>query len=164
MRAFILAALAVLFVACDSGEPAPPRYGEFEAEMTGDLPRSLSGTAGFARFFAGPGEDRTLTVTMIDESVLFRSIGFSDEEGVLNREGTYDLSTGRPLRLFYQDGIESDAGSYSSTSGTLRITRYNDDRITGSFSADLAPAFGGDEDAEVSVSGTFDAVPIPFPF
>ena len=164
MRALPLVALAVLLAACDSGEPDPPRFGQFEAEMTGDLTRSLSGTAGFGRLFAGPGEDRTLTVTMLDRSVLLRSIGFSDDGGVLDREGTYDLGRDGPLGLLYQDGVESDAGTYVSTSGTLRITRFEDDRITGAFSADLASGFGGDGGSQVSVSGTFDAVPIRVPF
>ncbi|MDT0632826.1 hypothetical protein RQM47_00445 [Rubrivirga sp. S365] len=164
MRALSLVAAALLLAACDSGGPDAPGSGRFEAEISGGLSRSLEGTAGLLSVFDGPGEEPILSVTMLDQSVLIRSISLSDEEGVLDGEGTYGLGGGGPLQLLYQDGLGADGGSYVSASGTLRVTRYGDDRIAGTFTAELAPAFGRDEGAAASLSGTFDAVRIPAPF
>ena len=164
MRALLLLAVALLVAACDSSEPtAPPQIGRFEAELSGALTRSLGGDAVLS-FFPGPGGDSTAFVSMTDRgSAGQRSLSFSDAQNVLDGEGTYSLGADRLsglLPLLYREG--GAAGSfYVATSGTLRITRWSKDRIEGSFAADLAPAFGGDEDAEVSVSGTFEAVPIP---
>lgn len=162
MRALSICVLALLLSACDSGELDTPRRGQFEAEVSGDLSRSLSGAARFGRLPAGPGEDRTLTISLLDQSDPFRSITVVDDDGVLGGEGTYRLGS-ESLGLLYSDGLASEGATYSADSGTLRLTRYDDDRITGSLTADLAPAFGG-AGGRASVSSTFDAVFLPTPF
>ena len=165
MRSLSLVALALLLAACDSGEPtAPPQVGRFEAEVGGALTRSLNGDAVLSRF-PGLGGDSVVTVSMRDRGAEARSLYFSDVQSVLAGEGTYALGSDRldgQVLLLYREG-GGTAPAYVSVDGSLHITRQTGDRIEGSFSADLAPAFGPGADAEATVSGTFEAVPIPLP-
>ena len=159
MRTLALATLVLAVTACDSGEPDPPRFGEFEAAFTGDVSASLEGNALFQRL--GETDDPLYLVTMTDGIEGGRSLTLSHSPGALSVEGTFGL---RPdaldvgTRLFYVDR-GAEGAFYEAVGGTLRVTQGDEGRIQATFEADLASVTG--QDSRASVSGSFDAVPLP---
>ena len=165
MRPALLCLLVLLVAACDSSEPDSP-LGEFEASITGDVSRSLAGDAVF-QTTTFPDGSRALQITMVPGDGLppgptfsMTSLGISDFDGVLTGTGSYSLRADAPraLGLTFLD-FGDDPTTLTSQTGTLVITRFERDRIDGTFEAELAETFGGD--AESRIEGSFSARPLP---
>ena len=165
-----LPALAVLilsaaaFAACDSGEDAQ-REGSYRAELTGDVEQTFEGPAFFSSFSIPiPEFEDFLNVTLIGPGGRsFFGLGFDGrpEPGtyVVGSEGT------REGTVLFVD--QDQSLQLSGVSGSITITRSTEQRIEGTFQADLSEAFATDEGGTtVRASGSFDAtlqvVPVPF--
>ena len=162
MRPFCLALLVVFVAACDSGSDSDP--GRFEATFTGDVSATLRGDAAIQRL-TFPDATGELSVTMVPDGALsdptaVRSLSLGGLDEVTGT-GTYSLDAdgARSLSLVYL-GF-GNGPTLSARSGTVTLTRFEDDRVEGTFEAEMEETFGGDG-AEARVEGTFSARPLSF--
>lgn len=163
MRALSVLALVLIFAACDSGETGPlPEFGRFEAEISGDVERSLSGNAAFNEPPAS--EDRTFLLISMTTGLgggERRSISIADYSGAFEDEGTYRIGQNRiggDVTLLYADAPDVSS-AYAGVSGTVEITRSDNERIEGTFEAQLSAPFGGG--GESTIRGSFEAISAP---
>ena len=173
MRALSLVALALLLAACDSGGPEPPplpdAFGRFEAEVSGGLSRSLAGTATFYEIPSPTGEGTIISVTMMDPGNPRRSVSLTDYGGVFADEGVYSFDSDRiesGIAFLYMDdsSVPPDPSAfYPAGGGAVRITRSDDERIEGTFEAQIAAPLGQGGVSESTITGTFEAVPLRVP-
>ena len=169
LRIALLALLLFPLAACDSGsepdepEDDTPRFGSFEAELSGDLVLSLEGQALFDTFSLSPGEPSALSITMLqlDQPAGGRGLSVNSSPGAIIGTGSYALGEQlRQVTLFYSDRDGDELGFLLGSSGTLTITRYDESRVDGTFSATLS-SFGTEVD--VQVTGSFEAVRLEDP-
>ena len=155
MRRLLVAALfAVALSACDSGDARVE--GSFEARLTGDVAREMSGRAVITTPLVPDLED-AITITMAEGTVAFRSLSIVDSEGAIGGPGTYriDPDDAGSVAVVYLDVSDPDLGSLVSRGGAVVVSRYEEGRIAGTFTADLEPIGGG---VTARAEGTFDAV------
>ena len=155
MRPLFFAAALLALAACDSGPAEDPARGRFEATFTGDVEASLEGAARISRQ-TFPDGTVLVGVTMVPSGSPTRSLSITGEDGDLSRTGSFALGGASGLGLVYIDVLGGSSALFS-TSGEVTLTRADDDRVTGSFTATLEAFPEGDERAQVE--GTFDATP-----
>ena len=102
-----------------------------------------------------------LSITMIADTGRdsFQSLGITDLRNTITGVGTYSLGLGleddgRGIGLVYLTNSGNPSSSLVSSSGSLEITRFEDDRISGTFSAELRDL---SDEERAQVSGSFDA-------
>ena len=93
---------------------------------------------------------------------LGRFVTLSDYGGQIDGEGTYAIDASRlgGVSLVYFDEGGAVGGTWTATGGSVRVTRYEDDRIEGEVTADLADAgiATGSATRTASLRATFEAV------
>ena len=152
-RLAVVAALLFLVAAtgCDSGSD-DDTIGSFEAAISGSTSASLRGQATFA--------------TETQDRSTYTAIGLIDDTDPQDlvvlvvpgtpRSGTFDVAdeeAGGLLTL-----TAGDEGTlYIVQSGSLSVTRANDRRVEGRFEVEAVSLV--DETDEVSIEGTFEAMP-----
>lgn len=153
-RIAFLAPLLFLFVAtgCDSGSDDDNAVGSFEAAVSGDATASLRGQAAFA--------------TETEDDSTYTAIGLVDGEDPQDlivlvvpgapRPGTFAVDNEEAGGLLtLTDGDEGTL--YIVQSGSLTVTRANDERVEGRFEVEAVSLI--DETDEVSIEGEFEAMP-----
>lgn len=155
-RLLVVALVLGALFGCDSGDSRVS--GSFDARLSGDVSREMEGRAVFSTPFV-PEAEEAITITMVEGAVAFRSLSIVDAEGAIDGEGTYSIDPGdlASVGVVYLDVSDPDLGSLVSTGGSVVVTRYEEARIAGTFSADLASIDGT---TQARVTGTFDAVEI----
>lgn len=143
----LLAALAV--AACDS---STPEVSSFEASITGDVVRQLSGPAGLQD--CSGADDPTFCIEMVPGGFGVEGLRLRSEGLAITERGTYALGAtrGGMISLAYS----SPDGQFVAESGTVEVTRFSDAYVAGTFTADLRSETG---DASLTVQGRFDALP-----
>ena len=148
----------------DDGDPDSVAFdANFEVTLTGDASRSLNGEAFFLHaIVSSRGDDENgsvLTVTLTndadeDEAITLYIVTTDDTDGV--NTGTYtielepeDENTYASLGAFIKEGNTIFLG----TSGSITISRLQNDEVEGSISAVLDDQTG----TTINISGEFKA-------
>lgn len=161
--AFVLSAALLLGCGDDPTSSRPRRL--FDAQVSGDLSRDLSGPAAFGETTIGDDEVPAFGVVLGGEE-LDDVIGLVKAGGARPATGSYEvvLAVDEPppagkwaAAYSFVDGDQ--VGFFVATGGEVQITTSNDDRVAGTFDLEGEGFLAEDPETPVavSISGSFDA-------
>jgi hypothetical protein len=165
-----MVATCILVFGC--GDSTGPEEGEFEATISGDIERSVSGEAIFGVTDEG-GVERWM-IFLLEGAFLgldYDMIGITREASATPipvgthtiAEADSDTLDDDDITAAFMIGRHNGSlGVYSSVSGTLTITSASSERVVGTFnfSAEMQIAVGPDVDEvrNLNFTGSFTAV------
>lgn len=164
----LLLCIALLFgTGCDSNDPEDVSItGSFSMTVSGDLSKTVNGSIATFGIGLGPAAGQSaFGINLGSASDIFSMARIAGQSG----PGTYDIqdvaNTNDDDWLpddFGATYIDETAGLYASVSGSVTITRSDDNVVEGTFTVSLVN-FDTNNPSTISITGEFVAIGLELP-